>query len=103
MAVRSLQNDKNIIIMPTDKGNATVVLDKTAYDEKLTNIIKSGKYRILKKDPTLSTERKLSQLLKKNKDNLSPLKYRQITQHYNKLAHIYGQLLRATLRKVTLK
>ena len=49
-----------------------------------------GGYCKVKKDPTLKTERKLSQILGKNKDIIPQTKYRQLIQHYSKLPHIYG-------------
>ena len=39
---------------------------------------------------TLKTERKLSQILGKNKDLIPQKKYRWLIQHYSKLPHIYG-------------
>ena len=41
----------------------------------------------VKKDPTLKTKRKLSQILGKNKDLIPQTKYRQLIQH--KLPRIY--------------
>ena len=38
----------------------------------------------------MKTESKLSQILCKNKDLMPQMKYRQLTQHYSKLPHIYG-------------
>ena len=35
-------------------------------------------------------ERKLSQILSKNKDLIPQMKYRQLTQHHNKLIYIYS-------------
>ena len=37
-------------------------------------------------------ERKLSEILNKNKDLILQKKYRQLTQHYSKLSHMYGLL-----------
>ena len=33
-AIKSLQRDDSIIILPADKGKATVILDKENYNEK---------------------------------------------------------------------
>ena len=49
-------------------------------------------YYKVKKDPTLKTERKLSQILGKNKELIPQTEYRQLIQHYSKLPHIYGLL-----------
>ena len=89
-ALKSLQDDNSIIILPADKGNATVVMDSLEYFNKLADLIGNGGYYKVKKDLTLKTERKLSQILVKNKDLIPQTKYRQLIQHYSKLPHIYG-------------
>ena len=89
-ALKSLQDDNSIIILPADKGNATVVMDREEYSNKLADLIGYGGYCKVKKDPTLKTENKLSQILGKNKDLIPQTKYRQLIQHYSKLPHIYG-------------
>ena len=38
-ALRDLRKDDSIIILPSDKGRATVVLDKTEYEEKITTML----------------------------------------------------------------
>ena len=60
------------------------------YSNKLVDLIGNGGYCKVKKDSTLKTERKLSQILGKNKDLIPQTKYRQLIQHYSKLPHIYG-------------
>ena len=67
-ALKSLQDDDSIIILPADKGNATVVMDRLEYSNKLADLIGNGGYSKVKKDPTLKTERKLSRILNKNRD-----------------------------------
>ena len=91
-AIKSLQEDDNIIILPTDKGNATVVMDRVEYSNKLADLIGNGGYYKLKEDPTLKTERKLSQILSKNKDLIPQIKYRQLTQHYSKLRCAFNKI-----------
>ena len=86
-ALKSLQIDNSIIILPADKGNATLVMDRVEYSNKLVDLIG---YCKVKKDPTLKTERKLSHILGKNNDLIPQTKYRPLIQHYSKLPHIYG-------------
>ena len=57
-ALKSLQDDNNIIILPADKCNATVVMDRVEYSNKLADLIGNGGYCKVKKDPTLKTEKK---------------------------------------------
>ena len=87
-ALKSLQDDNSIIILPADEGNATVVMDRVEYSNKLADLIGNGGYCKQKKDPNLKTERKLSQILGKNKNLIPQTKYRQLIQHYSKLPHI---------------
>ena len=42
--LKSLQDDNNIIILPADKGNATVVMDRVEYSNKLADLIGNGGY-----------------------------------------------------------
>ncbi len=44
-AVKSLREDKNIVILPADKGNATVVLDRVDYEAKMENLLKDSAYK----------------------------------------------------------
>ena len=89
-AFKSLQDDNRIIILPADKGNATVVMDRVEYTNKLADLISNGGYCKVKKDLTLKMERKMSLILGKNKDLIPQTKYKQLIQHYSKVPHIYG-------------
>ena len=65
-------------------------MDKSDYTRKLEDHISSSSDSKVKKDPTIKTERKLSQILIKNKDHFAPKTYRQLSQRYTKLPHKYG-------------
>ena len=65
-------------------------MDKSDYTRKLEDHISNGRYSKVKKDPTMKTERKLSQILIKNQDHFAPKTNRQLSQRYTKLPHIYG-------------
>ncbi len=49
----------DVAIFPADKGRATVLMNKEEYHSKLTQLIQSGTYRLVKKDPTKTQETKL--------------------------------------------
>ena len=83
-------DDNSIIILPANKGNTTMVTDRVEYSNKLVDLIGNGGYCNVKKDPNLKTERKLSQILGKNKDLIPQIKYRQLIQHYSDPSNIYG-------------
>ena len=51
--IRTLREDTDIVILPADKGNATVVMDRTEYVSKMSLMLEDKTYAKLKKDPTL--------------------------------------------------
>ena len=53
------------MILPADKGNATVMMMRDDYDTKMRGILDTATYRQLKKDPTTTLEGKLSRRLKR--------------------------------------
>ena len=63
MAVKALKRDKDIIILPADKGNVTVVMDRSEYEEKLNGMLKDD-YRQLKRDPTMRIKTKVKKAIK---------------------------------------
>ncbi|XP_077551283.1 uncharacterized protein LOC144164931 [Haemaphysalis longicornis] len=63
-AVKSLRENADIAILPADKGNATVLLDTTAYIQKMENLLKDkSTYARIDKDPTPKVQQELQQLL----------------------------------------
>lgn len=90
MSIKTLQSDTSIIILPADKDDDSVAINKLKYPTKLASVHKDGSYSKIKKNLTLKTETKLSQILNKNNDYFAVDKYRQLTQYYSKLRHIYS-------------
>ena len=63
-ALKRLKNDKNIVILPADKGRVTVVMDKTDYYDKMDALVNDKQtYELLKRDPTPALQRKLNNKL----------------------------------------
>ena len=58
-ALKTFRQDKNIVVLPADKGNATVVMDSARYEEKVTSLLEDPIYKRFKRDPTAATERKV--------------------------------------------
>ncbi|KAK9402182.1 hypothetical protein NXF25_010538 [Crotalus adamanteus] len=56
-ALRNLKEDTSIIILPADKGNATVVMNTSDYQTKLTNLLQDSTYKPLNRDPTTYLEK----------------------------------------------
>ena len=63
-ALNELGKMSDIAILPADKGNTTVVMNKAAYHGKISEMLDSGTYGKLKKDPTQSFETKITKALK---------------------------------------
>lgn len=51
------------MVLPADKGRASVVLDRNTYHGKIKTRIASGAYQLLNKDPTDRLSRKLTEKL----------------------------------------
>ena len=67
--IRNLKNDTSIVILPADKGRASVVMNKEYYASKMQWVLRDGKYTALHRDPTVRTERKIAEHLKSLQDD----------------------------------
>ena len=63
-ATRDLREDTDIVILPADKGNATVVMNRTEYAAKMNQMLEDAAYTKLKKDPTIKIETRVGKELK---------------------------------------
>ena len=64
-ALKDLHKDNTIVILPADKGNATVVMDRSLYEEKMKDILLDGNtYHKLKRDPTTRIEKTVAEKVK---------------------------------------
>ena len=68
-ALKNLQSDTSIVILPADKGRSNVILNREGYLGKCMNHTNNGPYQLLKKDPTTKTKTKTLKQLKILKDN----------------------------------
>ena len=60
-ALKSLQNDHLIMIIPADKGNKTVILDRDLYLEKLEN--RTVNHHPVNAEPAIKYKRLLNNML----------------------------------------
>ena len=60
-ALKSLKEDESIMVLPADKGRASVVMDTDTYRAKMSTLIEKGPHQLLNKDPTDRLSRKLSE------------------------------------------
>ena len=92
-ALDDLKKREDIVILPADKGRCTVVMDVTEYHAKVDSLLADRKfYKVLDKDPTSSTERKMNAALlglKKNGTIPEPL-YRILRSLGGHIPLLYG-------------
>lgn len=89
--IRKLKEDDTIIIIKADKGNATVIMDRKTYDEKLETLLSDrNTYQVLDKDPAKACERKMKSLLSKMKERISDRIYREINTTDGITPQLYG-------------
>ena len=91
---KELQSLKEIVILPADKGRATVVLDRLEYESKMDAMLADTKtYEILKKDPTSSLRTKLINILKrleKKEHKIDKTQYNELYPTTFHMPRIYG-------------
>ena len=83
-------------LLSADKGNKTVVLDTSDYEEKAYNILNKPIFEKILKDPTTRNERKVNhwikQLEKNDKDNDDVFKRLQVALNGTKPAGFYASV-----------
>ena len=63
-AVKELVKDDDIVILPADKGRATVVMDRKDYSAKMLTMLEDrDNYQLMAKDPTTSLENRMNSVL----------------------------------------
>ena len=63
-AIRDLHRDNEIVVLPADKGNVTVVMNQSDYTAKMEVLLEDSAYRRLKCDPTTKVEARIASALK---------------------------------------
>ena len=90
--MKSLQEDKNIVILPADKGNATVILDRSDYEAKMDNLLQDVAYKKVKWNPTSRVEAQVSTALKECecKGYINNKKHLSLAHQFSAPPQIYG-------------
>ena len=65
-AIRELNKDENILVLPADKGNATVVINTEDYKRKINDLLDPGSYKELRSDRTQRIVRTTKTLIYKS-------------------------------------
>ena len=92
-ALKELRSDNNIIILKSDKGNATVVMDRRDYESKLSIMLNdTSTYKKLNRDSSAALERKMnSLLLQLNRSEQIPDRlYQRLRSSSRVTSRIYG-------------
>ena len=61
-ALKELKEKKDIVIVPADKGNSTVVMNLADYDKKACDVIGKMPFERVSKDPTRKVEDGINKL-----------------------------------------
>ena len=91
-AVKNLREDRNIVILPADKGNATVILDQVDYAAKMELLLEDKAYRKVQRNPTSRVEAMVSTALKEceRKGHITSKKRLTLAHQFFSPPQIYG-------------
>ncbi|BHF82019.1 hypothetical protein SprV_0802515500 [Sparganum proliferum] len=92
-AIRELKSDEEIVIVPADKGRATVVLDKSEYVAKAQQLLNDNQsYKVIDSDPMKALVGKINKSLNqmRNEKAISEKDWRQMKPQDAALARFYG-------------
>ncbi|KAL3269429.1 hypothetical protein HHI36_008499 [Cryptolaemus montrouzieri] len=65
-AFKRLRSNREITILPADKGNATVIMNTKDYEDKMAKILNDECYKETNTDPTIYLERKTKKLIERS-------------------------------------
>ena len=92
-AMKDLQNDEDIMILPADKGKCLVVMDRKQYIEKMEEKLSDETtYKKIKKDPTNEIKEGLTKILNEIKEEgqLDHRTYFRLTPTKTRIPRMYG-------------
>ena len=91
-ALRKLREDDSIVILPADKGNATVVMNKEDYARKMEEILNGDDYEVVKTNPTSKLEKKLNNMLRGlwEAGEINKIGYDRLRATYSATPQLYG-------------
>ena len=92
-AIKSLKDNKDIMVIPADKGRAVVVMNSRDYKAKSEELLEDNKtYKKLKSNPTSRYKTKLIKILQgvKQSGAISETKYRQLYPTSEEVPKFYG-------------
>ena len=93
VAIQELKGNKDITILPADRGRATVILNTTDYETKMATLLNDPTtYEPLAKDPTAPYKRKLINIIKRwqSQDPIPQQLKHRIYPTAEEVPNIYG-------------
>lgn len=91
-ALKRLREREDVIILPADKGKATVILDRAEYQRKLRSLLDDGPYRPAQRDPGPKLRRDLRSVLVRAVDEgrLTRAEHIRLCPTHFQTPHIFG-------------
>ena len=91
-AVRELKAMDDVVILPADKGNSTVVMEKEEYSKKMMELLNTDTYEERDTDPTNTLKVKINRILKtlETKGEITTQTYQRIRASGSQSPRIYG-------------
>ena len=89
--MKELSSNIDIVILKADKGNSTVVMDRSSYDSKMIEMLSDEKtYKELKAHPAKKSETKMKTLLRAKKDKFRGHVYKKLNTTDGLIPKLYG-------------
>ena len=90
-SIKSLIDDNSIIIKEADKGGATVIMNKSFYQDKIENmLLNEDYYEKLDKNPQKEIMIKYNDFAQKYRSNLTRKEFDYLTEFETKPSNFYG-------------
>ncbi|XP_076047286.1 uncharacterized protein LOC143028808 [Oratosquilla oratoria] len=92
-ALAELRRDRSIVVLTSDKGRSTVVLDKEDYDQKALALLQDTQtYTIVPQDPTKKLQAKVERELKELRENriINDVEWKKMRPGDSTIPKFYG-------------
>ncbi|XP_061404410.1 uncharacterized protein LOC133340310 isoform X1 [Lethenteron reissneri] len=85
-----LKNRDDIVILSADKGNATVIMDETTYNNKIQDLCNYGSYTKINRDPTNCLATKNNNIITKSTSLIDQIKQSSLKSSTARPPRFYG-------------
>lgn len=87
-----LKNNDDLVVLNSDKGGTTVIMDHQIYKEKMKTILHSKDFKKLSRDPTESIQKKCNSYIEtlKRKKYITPKQAKEMKTYNGVAPKIYG-------------